>query len=421
MITELKECRYCKSNDLEIVLDLGLIFPSGFLKSDEKVSEDMKAPITLCMCKECGLVQLKHTIDLDLMYRQYWYSSSLNRSMVASLKEVVDDIENRIDLTDDDTVVDIGCNDGTLLSLYSKKLFNKVGFEPAHNIHPIKDSVTTWIPEYFSKEQYRFYQNHPKLRGMQAKIVTAIAMFYDLPDPLKFVNDVKSILADDGIFVIQFTDLVSMFKASAFDNICHEHLEYYKLRDVVNILNDAGLRVIDVSYNNVNGGSIRVTAAHFNSKYETKDVVVTSLVNEFNYLSGYTFDDFKFKIEATKLKVKGFLDWAKTHDYRIYVLGASTKGNTLMQICEFSKELTPYAAEVNKDKFGLRTVGTDIEIISEEDALLKNPKYFIVPVWHFKESLLNSPRIKEYLFYGGSLIFPLPEFTIVTKNGEWKL
>jgi hypothetical protein len=417
MVTELKECRICKSKDLKRVLDLGEIYPSAFLSEDEKVSDDMKAPLKVCQCKDCGLVQLEHTIDLDLMYRQYWYSSSLNKSMVYSLKEIVSDLENKIQLDDDDTVIDIGCNDGTMLQLYSKNIF-KVGFDPALNLNKPE---CFFINDYFS---YDKYTEKVKTKNLKAKVVTAIAMFYDLPDPNKFVSDVVKVLDKDGIFVVQFTDLLSMFKLTAFDNICHEHLEYYSLKVVKNLLEANGLKVIDVSYNDVNGGSIRITSAHKDCyKYNVSERVEIYLEEEENYFSSedHSFSSFAKRIERGKEKMRGFLKWAKEQRKTVFLMGASTKGNTLLQVYGITKEDVPYAAEVNAEKFGLRTAGSDIKIISEDSALIKHPDYMIVPVWHFITSLRNKEKIKDYLASGGHLVVPLPEFEVFNENGGVKI
>lgn len=403
MANKLKNCRFCKSKMLVDVLDLGILYPSGFIKPDEKVSEDIKTPLILCQCDVCGLIQLRHTVSLDLMYRQYWYASSLNKSMVSSLQNVVDDVEQRNILQDGDLVLDIGCNDGTMLQLYKNKL-DLVGFDPALNL---EKPNCKFINDYFSASKYNEFTN------IKAKVITAIAMFYDLPDPVGFTRDVTQILHEDGIFVIQFTDLVSMMSATAFDNICHEHLEYYRLQDVVNILEAADLQVIDVSYNDVNGGSIRVIASHV-GRFIPSENVNLALINEFNYLSNYTIKDFIEKIEKIKFKTVKFLEWLKSHNKLCYLMGASTKGNTLLQVCNITNDLVPYAADVNSDKFGLRTLGSNIEIISETDALIKHPEFFFVPIWHFKKNILSNNKIIDYLKSGGTLVFPLPDFHVVT-------
>lgn len=410
-IKEETNCRVC-NGELEVVLDLGSIYPSSFVKDDEIVTEDTKAPLALCKCDKCGLVQLKHTIDLDQMYRQYWYTSSLNKSMVVSLQNITREIESRQILNDGDTVLDIGCNDGTLLEAYSyPERLVQVGYDPALNIVRKDDYSYAIVNDYFSAEKYVWDK---------AKVITAIAMFYDLPDPHKFVEDVEKVLHEKGIFVIQFTDLLSMIKLTAFDNICHEHLEYYRLDDVDRLLKAHGLEIIDVSYNNVNGGSLRVTAAHAGA-YNVKWGVEEFLLQEFNYLSGHDIEWFKHNVESTKFKLSSFLKWAKGHGHKVYSLGASTKGNTLLQLCGVTDELVPYAAEVNKEKFGLRMIGSNIKIISEDEAIMKHPDYFIVPIWHFKENILQNLKIHDYLNSNGRLIFPLPEFTVYTQTGEFKL
>lgn len=413
---EIKEqlyCRICKGK-IEEVLNLGSIFPSGFVL--EQPTEAEKVPLVLSRCTDCGLIQLKHTVNLDLMYRQYWYSSSLNKSMVSSLKEIVCEIEERVSLKEGDIVVDIGCNDGTMLEMYSQPGILRVGFDPSLNLQRKQFPLFLFCNDYFTYKAYHEGMGD----GRGAKVVTAIAMFYDLPDPNSFVEDVKHILRDDGIFVIQFTDLLSMYKSTAFDNICHEHLEYYRLHDVIGLLEKHNFDVIDVSYNDVNGGSIRVTACHA-GRYKVDPSVSESLEKETEFLNNYSVEDFNKAVSGIKFKVSEFLKWVSSHSHRVYALGASTKGATLLQVCGVTEKQVPFAAEVNKDKFGLRTVGSNIEIISETDAFIKHPDYFIVPIWHFKKNLLANKHVISYLESNGKLVFPLPYFHIVTKDGEFRI
>lgn len=412
-VTRETKCRSC-GEELKRAYFLGNIFPSGFVTDVGTIKNDSKAPLILAECSSCGLIQLEHTVNLDLMYRQYWYSSSLNKSMVSSLRDIVNDVESYIELKDGDTVIDIGCNDGTLLQQYSAKEIFKVGFDPALNLSRPSDFF--FVNDYFSAETCKLIQHRENIIYGKAKVITAIAMFYDLPDPNKFLDDVKSVLAEDGIFVVQFTDLLSMYKATAFDNICHEHLEYYKLSDVVRLLHRNGLVPVKVSYNDVNGGSIRVFARHAGIYSIPYYSVQKALKEEEEFLKKNTIETFASNIQKAKDDLKSFVSIASLLGHRIYILGASTKGNTLLQVCNISGDQIKYAAEVNKDKFGLYTVGSNIKIISEEEALGRNPDYFIVPVWHFEKNLLTKEPIRQYIRNGGKLVFPLPSFHIVGKD-----
>jgi hypothetical protein len=402
---EIFNCRYCHGS-LTVALDLGMLYPSGFIKGDEVLE---KEPLVLAKCSDCGLVQLKHEYNLDLLYRQYWYSSSLNKSMVSALKDIVDS-SIKIKKGPVQTVVDIGTNDGTLLGFYSDDVV-KVGFEPALNLSKVaKKNCTYLINDYFSADKYPL--------KVKADIVTSIAMFYDLPDPKKFICDVRRILADDGIWVIQLTDLYSMLRVVAIDNICHEHLEYYSLSVLNKMMRDNGLSIFDISYNNVNGGSIRVYICHDGKRFPT-DRLEDSLEFEED-MQDYSEIDLLQKMyktfEEEKKKLRIFLDDVNDNDsiQTCFVMGASTKGNTLLQLCGITDEDIPFAAEVNSDKFGLKTAGTDIKIISEEDAMRASPDYFLVLPWHFKKNILENH--KEYLENGGKFIFPLPRFEVVGKE-----
>lgn len=391
-------CRVCKGA-LKDVLSLGDIYPSNFVAK----TEGKAVPLALVECKSCGLVQLKYTVNLDEMYRTYFYQSAINPSMVKSLQDVVTDIENTIKIDDLDLLLDIGCNDGIMFTLYKNKIAFKLGYDPALNLkEKAEKHCNVFVNDYFSKSSY-FWN--------KAKVITAIAMFYDLPEPNEFVKDVVSVLADDGIFVLQFTDLISMMKINALDNICHEHLEYYKLSDVKNLLNKHGLDIFKVSYNNVNGGSIRVFASKMNEDYSfaTDNSVYDALIEERAYLDSFEdpMKSFAERISKVKNTTLDFLLKAENAGIRLYGMGASTKGNTLLQYFGITKKLIPVIAEVNADKFGKFTVGSNISIISEDEAFSKHPEMFFVLPWHFIEDFIE--RNKTFLEDGGAFIVPLPE------------
>lgn len=408
IIKDEKYCRICKS-EIKPVWDLGEIYVSSFLKEGE---EGFKAPLVLAKCDKCGLIQLKHTVELDGMYKKYWYRSGLNASMVKDLKDIVTNIENVVTLKSNDIVVDIGTNDGTFLSLYKNNNLLRVGFDPATNLHDNAfNNCDIFINDYFEASYY------PKELN-KAKVITAIAMFYDLPDPNKFIQDVKKILRIDGVFVIQLTDWVSTIKNNMIDNFCHEHLEYYTLIDLINLITENGLEIFDISHNKVNGGSVRLFIS-FPRSYEINDRVVDEVIDELTFLSSprNSIEEFKNNIEEAKLKINKFL--FKNRYNNVYALGASTKGNTLLQLFDLDYKKIIAIGEINKDKFGLKTVGTNIPIIPENDVLDSNPQLIIILPWHFRETFIE--KLKDYLRLGGAVLFPLPEPFVLTNTGGFYL
>lgn len=391
---------------LETVLDFGSIYPSNFV--DENNSR-VKVPLVLCKGSVSNLVQLKHTMDRDILYRNYWYRSELNPAMVKSLKDVVKQVQYKTTLFAGDVVVDIGANDGTMLSMFPKYAVT-VGFDPANNLKGIASTrCTHFINDYFTADNYPFEK--------KAKIVTCIAMFYDLEDPNVFVEDVKKILDRDGIWVIQLTDLLSMMKINAFDNIVHEHLEYYSLEVLGELMKMHDLHIFDVTYNDVNGGSIRVYVGHAGVRL-TSSRVLDAFRREREYMASFDnpWTAFTERVEKIKESVLHFIHDEVGKGKIIYGMGASTKGNTLLQYFGLGPDDIIAIAEVNKDKYGLKTVGTSIPIVPETEALMVRPDYFLVLPWHFIDDFVA--RNQEYLKDGGAFIVPCPEPAVITKDGK---
>jgi NDP-4-keto-2,6-dideoxyhexose 3-C-methyltransferase len=401
MVREETRCRVC-GDELFTVLDFGEIYPSAFVKEQGEVE---KAPLVLAQCAKCGLVQLKHTVDLDLMYRQYWYSSALNKSMISSLENVAEETLKRQRVEESDLIIDIGCNDGTLFQFFPDICF-KIGFDPALNFkEQAEANCDLFINDYFHSDLLPI-GSHKK-----AKIITSIAMFYDLPNPHEFIDSIVQALADDGTWVVQFTDLLSMLRLNAFDNICHEHLEYYKLVDLMKMFALHNLDIYDLEYNNVNGGSLRVYVASKGSR-EVSPVVEAAFNSERDYFKLFKdpFAAFHKRIKVAEFAVRSFIKGANDAGKKTFVLGASTKGNTLLQAWGLTNKELPFALEVNDDKFGLRTVGSDIPIISESEGLALKPDYLLLLPWHFSNNIKD--KLGGFFADGGRLITPLPNFTI---------
>lgn len=398
-------CRICDGG-FKSVLDLGNLYPSNFVENQEGLQQ---YPLHLVRCIKCNLVQLEHTVELDLMYRQYWYKSSLNPSMVRELANIRDSILQRTGPLAGEIIIDIGCNDGTLLRLFEESCNDlyTIGFDPALNLtDEAQHNCTLLIPDYFTSEG---------LLGVQAKVITSIAMFYDLEEPRKFIEDIKKVLHVNGVWVVQFQDLMSMMKSNAFDNICHEHLEYYSLRDLHNLFQQHGLTIFDVEQSTANGGSLRAYVCHsHSSKYATQDSVWTYLDAEDYYFDfGNRFEQFRDNVEKARSYLVEYIFRQLYIGKSIYVLGASTKGNTLLQYTKLSDKQLTAALEVNQDKWGKRTIGSNIPIVSEDILDKVQVDNLLVLPWHFRDFFVN--KFQTYLQHGGKLVFPLPFLTVISK------
>jgi len=404
IIKEINNCRVC-SGDLAEVLNLGTPYISDFLNEGE---EGVRVPLVVGECNDCGLNQLMHQADLDVLYKEhYWYRSSLNSSMLDDLKDIVEDIESRIKIQPEDVVIDIGCNDGALFNFYTEKEICKVGFDPAPNVEA-EENCDFFINDFFSIDSNAL--EDPRVK---AKVITSIAMFYDLPDPNKFVDDITKILDPEGIWVIQFTDLQSMLRVNAVDNICQEHLEYYRLKDIDYLLSLHGLEIIDVSYNKVNGGSIRIFVA-FNSRFpRSYSKLKDAMSRESMWLGFDNLYSLGLRINYYKNVITQYLN---TIQGDVCGLAASTKGNTLLQILELDNNKIKAIGEINEDKFGLVTSGTNIPIVPEKEVLDKNPELIIILAWHFTSTF--NKILKDYIANGGKVLYPLPRPLLISNKGK---
>ena len=406
---KINKCRISGESDLVDILSLGEQYLTGVFPSskEEKVT---KGPLDLVWAKESGLLQLKHSYDLGEMYGDnYGYRSGLNASMVEHLTNKITSLENLVQLNPNDVVIDIGSNDATSLKAYSKPCI-KVGIDPTGlKFKDYYSDDITLIPDFFTKE---LFEN--KFQGKKAKIVTSIAMFYDLEDPKKFAKDIYEILDDNGIWHFEQSYMPSMLKTNAYDTICHEHIEFYSLKVVKELLESVNLKIIDVQTNSINGGSFAVTASRAYANYIVNDVLIDWMLFQEGQMKLDTISPylaFKDRIFEHRDSLRKLILSLVKSGKKVYGYGASTKGNVLLQFCEFTSLEIPFIAEVNQEKFGKYTPGTHIKIISEEEAKMNKPDYFLVLPWHFKDNILS--REKEYLKTGVKFIFPLPEIEII--------
>jgi len=401
-------CRISGSKNLLPVLNLGYQQLTGiFPKSrDETITS---GPLELVWCPDSGLLQLAHSFEPQEMYGEnYGYRSGLNQSMVDHLTRKIHHLEQMISLKPGDTVLDIGSNDGTSLKAYQQSGLHRIGIDPTGekfaSFYP--DDIKL-VPDFFSAVAFR------SVSKASARIVTSIAMFYDLEDPVGFAREIESILAPDGLWHFEQSYMPSMLRMSSYDTICHEHLEFYSLSVVNRILEAAGLKVVDVAMNAVNGGSFAVTAARSRSVVKTNDAVIQWLLEQEERMGLNTprpYREFEDRVYRHREDLRRLLNALVADGKRIIGYGASTKGNVLLQFCGITDKDVCAIAEVNPDKFGAFTPGSRISIISEKEARAMKPDYFLVLPWHFKDGILK--REQEFLNAGGKMIFPFPEIEI---------
>ncbi|MEP7268334.1 MAG: class I SAM-dependent methyltransferase [Saprospiraceae bacterium] len=406
---KIAQCRISGSRNLINVLSLGDQMLTGvFPKSkDENITI---GPLDLVWCPDSGLLQLGHSYDLSEMYGDnYGYRSGLNQTMVNHLTNKVGQLERLVTLKPSDFVIDIGSNDATTLKAYRSPC-KKLGIDPTGlKFREYYSKDIELIPDFFSATILKNY--NPKLK---AKIITSIAMFYDLEHPYEFVKDICEILDYDGIWHFEQSYMPSMLRTNSYDTICHEHLEFYSFKVVYDLLKTCGMRVLDVQMNSINGGSFAVTACHKDAKYTSNIPIINWTLHQEEDMGLDTpkpYRDFEERVYKHRNNLKHLIESLVSDGKKIIGYGASTKGNVLLQFCGLNTSHIPFIAEVNPQKFGSFTPGSYIPIISESEAHLMNPDYFLVLPWHFKHSILQ--REKEYLMKGGKFIFPMPEIEII--------
>jgi len=406
----IKKCRISGSKNLISVLTLGEQELTGvFPKSvDQKIT---KGPLELVWCPESQLLQLNHSFDLKEMYGvNYGYRSGLNQSMVQHLTNKIHHLEKRAELKAGDCVIDIGSNDATSLKAYKTAGLRRIGVDPTgEKFREFYTDDIILVPDFFPSKEVK-----DKVGNSKVKIITSISMFYDLEDPIAFAQSVHDNLDKNGVWHFEQSYMPSMLRLNSYDTICHEHVEYYSLFNIKYILDRSGMKIIDVQMNGINGGSFAVTAARKDSTIKANDVLINWLFEQemkMGFDTPKPFRDFEEKVYKHRESLKTLIESLSSDGKKIFAYGASTKGNVLLQFCNFDSKSIQAVAEVNTEKFGCYTPGTHIPIISEKEAAAMKPDYYLVLPWHFKDGIVR--REQEFLNGGGKLIFPFPEIEII--------
>lgn len=415
-----KSCRVCGSTALTPIINLGDQYLQGsFVKPGKEMPPMRKIPLSLVRCdptkdeKACGLLQMEHTVPPEVLYAAYWYRSGTNNTMKNHLKGIVKEAVSILNKSSG-SVLDIGCNDGTLFGFYPEG-FQKYGIDLSDVTKEIDKQEVTVIQDIFPSDELL-----ECLQERKMDIITSIAMFYDLEDPIAFAKGIKNILAPEGIWIFEMSYMPMMLKMTSYDTICHEHLEFYSLAVIEYILKKSDMKVFNVMLNDINGGSLRCYATHItNFKYKKEEHLrniraMHQAELDLELDTDKPYKNFQDRINVHRDELITLLKKLKMEGKKIHIYGASTKGNTILQWCGIDNRIIDYAAERNPDKYGAHTLGTDIPIISEAESREMNPDYYLVLPWHFKDEFIKRER--EILERGTRLIFPLPKIEIVSKE-----
>ena len=400
---KVKYCLLCKNKKIKEIFSLGNLFVSNFVKKKD-IKKGIKAPLKLFYCNNCSLIQLSHIAPQEIMYKRfYWYRSGVTKIMKTGLQNIFSESLRYVELKNNDVVLDIGANDGTLLNYYKKKQFITIGCEPAKNLQKfLKKNCNFILNDFWSKESLTKILKKNGLR--KPKIITAIGMFYDLEEPNKFIKDAADSLDENGIFIAQLMCLKSMIEKNDLGNICHEHIEFYSLKSIKFLFEQNGMEIFKIKENDINGGSYRI----FCRKFRNGSI---KLPNE-NVLK--LMKGFIDRIKRNKKLIVNFINKKVRENKKIYLYGASTKGNTVLQYYGLNNKMIPFAAERSSEKWGRYTIGSGIKIISEKTARALKPDYFFVTPWGFITEFIK--REKQWLKNGGSFILPFPKFKLIKFN-----
>ena len=408
------KCINCNNKKLSKIIYIGKqpissVFPS---KKEYNLKE---YSLDVYKCEKCELIQFGSLAPLDDMYGStYGYRTSLSKLMINHMKDKYIKLINNKILKKNSLILDIGSNDGTFLNFFAsdKRNFRLNGIDPsAGKFSKYYNKKINLMVDYFSKKTVTEYFNKNNVKNNKFSLISSFAMFYDLEDPNGFCKDINSLLDKDGLWVSEFSYFPLLLKNLTYDQICHEHVAYYTLSTFKKIANQNGLKIIDISFNDINGGSIEVICAKKLSKHKQNTKLINETLDDEKRINNESYKRCNERISNTKKMLGLFLDSINSKDIIGY--GAATKGNIVLNQCNITSKELPYICDENPYKFNKYTPGSNIKIISKKQMRQKKPKYLLVLIWSFRSEVIKQEQ--NFIKNGGKLIFHLPMFHIIDK------
>jgi len=396
----IKACRACNQSDLIEILDLGDQHLSDF-RADKLLPPTF--PLTLILCRNCTLVQLSETVHRENMYHDgYGYRSGVNEQIRANLQMLVDTGLDYV--TEPGFWLDIACNDGTLLSMVPADIF-RAGIDPVKKFKVESERhANLIIDDYFPSKELS--------RELKFDVITSISMFYDLDDPNQFISTIRDSLAPNGVWIVQQNYLVSMLRNLSFDNVCHEHIEYYSLTAMKHLVDRHNLEIIHVFEDDINGGSIITLISHRGARIPNQTVDhFLELEKNIGVSKPEAYKEFEGKVSEISEELYTLVSSLKKQNKSIYIYGASTRGAVIWQKVGLNSELIDFAVERQEEKFGKYFSAISVPIISESEMRKNPPDYLLVGPWFLRDSFIA--REQEFLQNGGKMIIPLPRIEII--------
>mgnify|MGYP006086646185 CR=1 FL=1 len=404
------KCKNCKQSSLKKIVKIGKQPLSGFFYSTKKNNLG-KYSLDLYKCSNCELVQLNNPANTKKMYgTHYGYKTSVSQMMISHLREKINRLKKNKLIKKGNNILDIGSNDASFLKLFGKN-YNLYGIDPSAEKFKKEYKGIKLITDFFSKKNVF---KHIKNKNTKFDLISSFAMFYDVEDPNSFCRDIEVLLKDNGIWVCEFSYLPLMLKNLTFDQICHEHIMYYTFGVFEKILINNNLKVIDIKFNEINGGSIEVIIGKNKSEIMSNINLINIIRKDEKKINEKSFHNFSNRIKKIRNDLISFVNKNRP----IVGYGASTKGNIVLNYCNIGSDQMSYICDANKQKFGKYTPGTNIKIISKKKMRELKPKYMLVLIWSFRSEIIKQEL--NYIKKGGNLIFHLPKFHIINNKNYKK-